>query len=186
MKLRHALADRGNDFYATPACAVEALLRVENLPLRLWDPCCGSGTIVRVLRDSGREVIGSDLVERGDPTCFGGRDFLLERKAPDGCRGIVANPPYKLAEQFVAHALQLSPLVIMLLRLAFLESKRRTDILERAGLARVHVFRNRIPMMHRAGWDGPKASSAIAFAWFVWDRDHDGPPTLQRISWGVS
>jgi len=22
------------------------------------------------------------------------------------------------------------------------------------------------------------------FAWFVWNRDHQGPPTLHRISWG--
>src|SRR5262245_47430653 len=50
-------------------------------------------------------------------------------------------------------------------------------------LARVHVFRSRLPMMHRAGWSGPRASSAIAFAWFVWDRDHAGPAELHRISW---
>ena len=33
-----------------------------------------------------------------------------------------ANPPFKLASEFVAHALDLSPKVIMLLRLAFLKS----------------------------------------------------------------
>ena len=52
------------------------------------------------------------------------------------------------------------PRVVMLLRLAFLESKRRSGILDGGQLARVHVFRNRLPMMHRAGWAGPKASSA--------------------------
>jgi hypothetical protein len=37
-------------------------------------------------------------------------------------------------------------------------------------------------MMHRDGWDGPKAQSAMAFAWFVWDRDHrGGAPKIQRI-----
>jgi hypothetical protein len=44
------------------------------------------------------------------------------------------------------------------------------------------VFRNRIPMMHRDGWAGPRASSAMPFAWFVWDRDHRGPPTISRLS----
>ena len=83
----------------------------------------------------------------------------------------------------MAHALELVPRVVMLLRLAFLESERRAPILDRGALARVHVFRNRLPMMHRAGWAGPRASSAIPFAWFVWDRDHQGPTTIDRISW---
>ena len=69
------------------------------------------------------------------------------------------NPPFKLAEEFIAHALDLCPLVIVLLRLAFMESERRTRILEGRGLARIHVFRKRLPMMHRAGWEGRKANS---------------------------
>jgi hypothetical protein len=32
-----------------------------------------------------------------------GRDFLLERRAPDGIECIVTNPPYRLADQFVEH-----------------------------------------------------------------------------------
>ena len=74
---------------------------------RLWDPCCGPGNIVNVLRAAGHEVIGSDLVDYGDPTHFYRRDFLMERKAPDGCEGVITNPPFKWLEQFVAHALEL-------------------------------------------------------------------------------
>ncbi len=84
------------------------------------------------------------------------------------CNAVVTNPPYKYAGKFVAHALTLAPTVIMLLRLAFMESTRRTTILENSGLARVHVFRERPPMMHRDGWTGKRATSAIPFAWFVW------------------
>jgi hypothetical protein len=71
----------------------------------------------------------------------------------------------------------------MLLRLAFLESERRCGILEGRGLARVHVFRKRLPMMHRDAWNGRKANSGMAFAWFCWSRDHVGPATINRISW---
>ena len=67
---------------------------------------------------------------------------------------------------------------MILLRLAFLGSARRAPILDTGTLARVHVFRNRLPMMHRAGWTGPRASSATAFAWLVWDREHHGPATI--------
>ena len=102
---------------------------------------------------------------------------------PAGCGCILTNPPYQIVEPFVAHALDLAPLVIMLLRLAFLESERRCHILENRGLRRVHVFRKRLPMMHRDGWVGRKANSGMAFAWFVFDRDHSGPTTIDRISW---
>ena len=131
----------------------------------------------------GHDVIGSDLVDYGRPDCFWRRDFLLEHKLPDGCEGIVTNPPYKLVEQFVEHALDLCPRVIMLLRLAFYESERRCVLLEERGLARILVFRKRLPMMHRDGWEGRKGNSGMAFAWFVWDRAHGGPTTINRISW---
>ena len=114
----------------------------------------GPGNIVDVLRAAGHEVIGSDLVDYGDPTHFYRRDFLMERKAPDGCEGIVMNAPFKLAAEFVAHALDLCPLVIAVGALAFMESERRTATPRRPGLARIHVFRNRLPMMHRHGWAG--------------------------------
>ena len=178
---RAPLSDRGNDLYETPPCATLALLRAEALPWKIWEPACGRGAIVNVLRAHGHNVLATDLIDYGDPTCSYRRDFLLERKLPIGCECILTNPPYKLAAQFVEHALDLSPHVIMLLRLAFLESERRSRILDAGTLARVHIFRKRLPMMHRDGWKGPKASSAMAFAWFVWDRAHNGPPTLHRV-----
>jgi hypothetical protein len=148
----HALADREDDLYETPLVAVRALLRVESLPHRIWEPACGPGSIVNVLRAAGHEVFASDLVDYGCPDSTSRIDFLMERTTPTGVEAIVTNPPFKLAAEFVAHALGLVPRVAMLLRLGFLESERRTEILESRALARVHVFRNRLPRMHRAGW----------------------------------
>ena len=62
----------------------------------------------------------------------------------------------------------------MLLRLTFYESERRRDVLDGGGLIRVHVFRNRLPMMHRDGWAGNRVSNPTAFAWFVWERGYTG------------
>ena len=181
---RHTLSERGDDAYMTPPCATQALRRYVELPHRLWEPACGDATgIVDPLRAAGHAVLASDLVDYGRPDCFWRRDFLMERKVPDGCEGIVTNPPYKLVEQFVAHALELCPRVIMLMRLAFYESERRCAILEDCGLQRILCFRKRLPMMHRNGWQGRKANSGMAFAWFVWDRSHAGPTTIARISW---
>jgi hypothetical protein len=183
---RAPLAERRDDLYETPACAVRALLAVESLPQgTVWEPACGPGAIVRVLRAAGHEVWATDLVDYASPDQDeSGIDFLMESgSAPYFIGSIITNPPFKNADQFVRHALLLCPRVYMLLRLAFLESERRTAILESGWLKRVYVFRKRLPMMHRAGWNGPRASSALAFAWFCWDRSHRGPTELRRISW---
>lgn len=169
------------DCYDTPVVAVRALLKAESLPTCIWEPACGTGNIVTILREAGHKVMATDLNDRGCPDSIDRIDFLLPCNVP--CDAIVTNPPFALAEAFVETALERAPLVIMLLRLAFYESDRRTHILENCGLKRIHVFRKRLPMMHRAGWQGRKANSGIAFAWFVWDRDYCGPTTIERISW---
>lgn len=102
---------------------MHALLRVERLPPTIWEPACGRGAIAKVLTAAGFNVWSSDLVDYG----FGVPkiDFLLERQCWNGA--IVTNPPYKLADDFVRHALGLCEKVVMLLRLAFYESERRAD-----------------------------------------------------------
>ena len=148
---QHRHTERGFDLYETPPIAVEALLAVESLPHWLREPCAGRGAIADVLRDRGHAVVCSDLVRYDDfPLHFVG-DFMLQIKAPVGCDAIVTNPPYQIATEFTRHALDLAPRVYLLLRLAFLESVRRTEILERRGLARVHVFRRRLPCTAMAG-----------------------------------
>ena len=191
---RAALSERGDDLYETPGVAVQALMRHESLPHRIWEPACGPGSIVRELRDAGHDVLATDLVDYQSPDQDGhGVDFLFPvdwlHPRMDPCirefepGAIVTNPPFKNAEPFVQRALDVCPRVVMLLRLAFLESERRRPILDDAGLKRVLVFRKRLPMMHRAGWEGKKGNSAMAFAWFIWERGYQGLTELKRISW---
>ena len=80
-------------------------------------------------------VYATDLVDYGCPDSESGVDFLMERASFDG--PVVANPPFK-----VAHALTLCPRVIMLLRLPFLESRRRPELIDGSSRARVHVFQS--------------------------------------------
>jgi hypothetical protein len=180
---QHPYADRGDDLYTTPPEAVHALLRVYRPPHRVWEPACGTGSIVEVLRHAGHDVIASDLRDWDCPDAMSGVDFLLVQRAPFDCHCILTNFPYRLAEACVTHGLRLVPEVVALCRLAFLESERRTKLLEHSGLHRVIVFRNRLPMMHRHNWSGPRNSSSTAFAWFVWNRAYTGAPTLERLSW---
>jgi hypothetical protein len=180
---RAPLADRKDDLYETPEVATVALLKAEQLPHFIWEPACGPGSIVRTLRAHGHDVWATDLVDYGCPDSESRCDFLMMRQTRVDVEAIVTNPPYKIAKEFVEHALLMAPRVIMLLRLGFLESNRRSSILDGGQLARVHVFRRRLPMMHRDGWEGNRSNSAIAYAWFVWDRWHKGPALIDRISW---
>lgn len=58
----HSYAARGPDNYSTQPSAVEALLRCERLPHRIWEPAAGFGSIVTALRAAGHDVTA------GDPT----------------------------------------------------------------------------------------------------------------------
>ncbi len=182
---RDPLYQRKDDLYETPETAVESLLLAEpTIPEVIWEPACGPGSIVRVLRRHGHIVYATDLVDYNSPDQDEfGWDFLMEQQLPIGVQAIITNPPFKNAGEFVAHALALCPKVIMLLRLAFIESQKRAQILDNGWLSHVHVYSKRLPMMHRGSHQGRVASSAMAFAWFVWNRDHKGATELHRISW---
>jgi hypothetical protein len=182
---RHRYSERGHDLYETPREAVLALLAVERVPRRVWEPACGPGAIVRVLKERRHDVLATDLVDYRSPLQDAdGIDFLSsDADGLAGGRAIVTNPPYMHAVAFVRRALELSPWVAMLLRLAFITGTTRGDIMDFGALARVHVFSKRLPMMHRNGWKGPKASARMDFAWFVWDRRHLGPTVINRVLW---
>ncbi len=179
---RHALADRKDDLYETPACAVRALLRVEpTLQWKqwIWEPCAGRGAIVRELRAFGHGVHAMDLVAHpgADPGILTPIDFLMEWAKPDCAASIVTNPPYKLADDFIRHGLGLGLPVIVLLRLMAIEGAGRSDLIDN------HL---RLPTMHREGWDGPRMSASGApFAWFVFEPGPRGnePVELRRMSW---
>lgn len=169
------LLERGDDFYATPPEAVHSLLMKEAFDGPIWEPACGDGAISKVLQAAGHEVVSTDLVDRG----YGldGIDFLAQREslAPN----IVTNPPYKFGAEFAKNAVRLAHgKVAFLMRLAWLEGRARRTFFEQSALARVWVFSGRLPRMHRDGYEGPRSTSSIAFAWFVWERGHDGAPTL--------
>ncbi|MEA3534266.1 hypothetical protein [Rhizobium sp. CC-YZS058] len=191
-------ADRGANFYQTPEAATLTLLALESFSSTIWEPACGLGAISRVLEAQGYEVRISDLVDRGTATADGEAqavgDFL--RSAP-GAAGaapdIVTNPPYgEVLNEFVAHALRVHRprKMALLLNLNFLcgfKSEDRGFVMDENPPARVHVFKRRLPMMHREGWEGPKASSRMNTAWFVWELQPDGTygstTVMRRVDW---
>lgn len=167
-----------DDYYPTPPAGTEALLRVESFAGRVWEPACGAGDIAKVLAAHDCCVIATDLVDRGYGRA--GVDFLTaEMPAVDA---IVTNPPFKLAEAFALRALARAPKVALLLRLSWLEGiNRRRDIFLPHPPARVWVFSGRLPMQRGRLPRPGERGGMIAFAWFVWDRAHQGPTQLGWI-----
>ena len=96
--------DDGLDFYRTHPSATRALLSVEKFPGVTWEPACGAGDMSEVLRESGLNVVSSDLVDRGYEEGWTGVDFLTassrEIGLPRRPTNIVTNPPYNIAEAF--------------------------------------------------------------------------------------
>jgi hypothetical protein len=180
----HAHEDRGLDAYFSPPEAVWSLLAIEqaHLPKHIWEPAAGDGAIVKPLREAGHAVTATDLVDYGLENCETGIDYLKAKPRP-GTEGVVTNPPYRLAMRFAEKALAEAPYLALLLRTNFLESTRRLPFFRRHPPARIWISSRRLPMMHRHGWQGPRAPSNTCFAWFIWDAKADQKQQLDWFDW---
>lgn len=170
------------EFYPTPYWATEALLVCETFPGPIWEPACGDGAMSKVLvRLTNQSVISTDKHDRGyGRGGIDALDFTLEHPF---ARSIITNPPFSLAEEFIHMAL-LKPGVdkfAFLLRLAFLEGRRRCDeIFGHFPPSRVWVFSERLSMYPAGHVSG--GTSAICFAWFVWEKPNTGQTRLGWIN----
>jgi hypothetical protein len=161
-----------DESYETVSWPIAALL--VQLPgiQRAWDPCGGTGRLVATLRRQGVEAFG---------TCD---DFLARVELPLHVSHLVTNPPYgenrrgELACKFIEHALELNvPHIAMLLRNDF-----------DSAFTRQHLFRNnprfagKLTLLHRIKWFEGPSSPSDNHAWFLWDRNHRGPPIIRYVS----
>ena len=188
--------ERGDNLYETPIEAMRTLLALESFSLNVLEPSVGRGAILRPLEDAGYQVTISDLVDRGittrDGECQGVGDFLLSC-AEGGGWDLLTNPPYNVANAYATHALREHKprKMALLLNLNFLcgfEDPDRCYVMDECPPSRVYVFTRRLPMMHRDGWEGNKASSQMNTAWFVWEQNEDGSygsgyPQIIRVDW---
>lgn len=168
-----------DDFYATDPRAVELLLELEAFAPVIWEPACGKGHISKVLAAHGYEVISTDLVYRGfgDPEPL---DFLKETL--EGFEGdIITNPPYSMGLEFISRALEsVRPggKVAMFLKVQFLEGQKRGEFFKHTPPRTVYISRSRLACF-KNGDMSQKAESAIAYAWYVWEKGFTGDPVIK-------
>lgn len=169
-----------HDFHQTPPIGTKLLLSKEKFPGTIWEPACGKGMMSEVLKSACRRVISTDLVDRGYGEIVN-FDFLRD-DPPKRFKFdyVVTNPPYTHTLAFAQRALSYQPKkVAMLARLAWLEGKTRKVFFETSGLSRVWVFTTRLNMPRESRRKEFKETGGmVAYAWYVWERGHAGPPTL--------
>lgn len=169
-----------NDYYATEPKAIEWLMTLENLNSNIWECAVGGGHLADVLIQHGYNVKCSDIVKRCNYSEI--IDFLETDVKYDG--DIVTNPPYKFAKEFIEKAISIvndGNKVAMFLKIQFLEGKARKQLFEAYPPKTIYVSSSRLLCAKNADFDGMKAGggSAVAYAWFVWQKGFTGKTTVE-------
>lgn len=182
----HSVKEReSNDFYATDPKAMKLLLDVEKFSPVVWECACGAGHLSKVLEENGYDVVSTDLIYRG----YGSEtsvDFLNSYREDGSFDGdIITNPPYSLALEFVREAVRVvkdGHKVAMFLRLQFLEGVKRRAFFNECPPKTVYVCSSRIDCRKNGDFESKQYKSAVAYAWFVWQKGFKGVTEIKWIN----
>lgn len=179
---------RDLDFFPTPPWAARAgaelVKRVDPMAACVWEPACGEGHISEPIREIFPIVYTSDI-HRYNGAAVHVMDFLdggislAETLGHDRPDWIITNPPFLKAAEFVQRGLEVAMRgVAVLCRAAFLESATRFPLLFEGDypLTIMAPFIERVPMQ-LGSWD-PAASTATAYAWFLFRKVGRGPQPI--------
>lgn len=161
---------------------MELLLKEEDFAPLIWECACGEGHLSKVLEKHGFTVFSTDLIYRG----FGEIipfDFL-EENLEDFDGDIITNPPYKFALEFIEKALSIvhpGRKVAMFLKLQFLEGQKRKNFFLKNPPRTIYVSSSRLICAMNGDFE-KYSSSAVAYAWFVWEKGFTGNPIIKWIN----
>lgn len=168
------------DDFPTPPWATRALCEALYYSPAPWnmtarEPAANRGHMVRPLREYFATVEASDIHDYG--AGFPQADYLFGPD-PQSVDWTITNPPFRLAEQFIARALRTSTVgVAMIVRSAFLEGvSRHTNLFSVEPPSLILQFSERV-VMHK-GKLSSRGSTATAYSWLVWYPDWESGGTL--------
>jgi hypothetical protein len=181
---RHSEFEREeNDWYVEPDWTVYRLIERVTFVGRIHDPCCGRGTIPEVFTlHTNNAVSGADLVNRG----YGYSKinfFEDERMHPN----IVTNPPYKIAQRVIEHALKRTDnRVAVLTQIKFLASQGRHKLFTDPRMEKVLIFSRRPSMptgqMLEEHGEEIRGGGSIDYCWLVWNQSkRKTSPTVEWL-----
>lgn len=207
MQQRHEAHDSLDDF-PTPKFATRAALKYAFPKLScwrgakertVWEPCCNRGYMATPLAEEYGSVRATDIHDYGWSGQQATHDFLMPfDRGPT--TDVVANPPFRLALEFIWRGLDVIPqdgLVAMLVRCAFQEGQDRYEKLFQPRpptliaqfSERVIMAKGRLLDPSRWYWDGEakkwkKPSTATAYCWMIWThQDAPAPGGAARTVW---
>jgi len=178
----HTEKDREeNDYYATEPKAIDLLCQVEKFHEWVLEPACGEGHLSKRLIENGYQVYSSDLIDRG----YGMQNDFFETKSWH--EDIITNPPYKFAQEFIEKSLSIIPTgnkVAMFLKLQFMEGKARKKLFKANPPKTIYVSSSRLLCAKNADFEGmiKGGGSAVAYAWYVWEKGFSGKTTVEWIN----
>lgn len=177
------------DYYATPYIATEKLLQVETFSKNIYECFVGGGHIAKILSEHGYLVRCSDIIDRGYPNTeiidffsTSSKNSLFNSDYEINA-DIVSNPPYNnvsKAWEYACNRITEGHKVAYLLKLTFLESENRRKLFEKFPPSRIHVFSKRITCSKNGNFIKYK-NSALAHAWFVYDKGNKNFPIVDWI-----
>ncbi|WP_137743416.1 hypothetical protein [Robertmurraya siralis] len=169
-----------SDFYATPLNVIDNLLSHHQLKDGIiLEPSAGNGNFIRSIRNNGyiNNVIANELrteeinnLLNSGANIVTNMDYLSDEfEIPNidnkKVETVIGNPPFSLAKEFLEVTFNRFPNaeIIMLLRLAFLESKKRYDFWKKHPVSKLYVLSER-PSFTGRGTD------ATAYCFMVWNK----------------
>ena len=96
---------------------------------------------------------------------------------------IITNPPYKIALDFCKKGLELlrdGEKMAMFLKIQFLESQERYKFFKENPPKKIYVASKRLNCAKGGDFDKYK-SSAVCYAWFVWEKGFKGNPEIDWL-----
>lgn len=174
-----------DDFYATDPkatkmCLSELKKYYDTSLWDVWEPAAGMGHISNTLKEEGINVAKeSDLVDRGIGATI--EDFL-KTESMGNSNVIFTNPPYKIAEEFLSHFLDIADdgdLYVFLGRIQFLEGVKRRKIFDNNPPKYVFVHSKRINCWK----DGKEVDekSAMCYSWYVFEKGYKGDTIVKWL-----
>jgi SAM-dependent methyltransferase len=177
------------DFYPTPlACAIAAirLLPPPGDGATVLDPGAGLGRWGQAWREVygyTEPITGVDLHQPARPVWYNSwyNTSFFNYHPPALYDYVIGNPPFSVAEPFVAHGLRLlkpGGVLLYLLRMEFLGSQERgRGIWTRTPPSEVQILVTRPSF-----WDNGK-TDAMEYALFKWTEGNVSKPVLSWLDW---
>lgn len=182
----HGLSERElNDFYGTPPLVVELMLDMmkkygETNFGTVWEPCAGMNHITNVLRNHGYDVVTSDinvLVYGVIKKDFFDTDSEFLKQNNLTSFSIITNPPYKYANKWYEHAMNMLPeggYLIQFVKIQFLETYTRYLLFEKWRPKYIFACSKRFECAKGGDFKGRDGHGGIAmYAWVVTQKGYN-------------